>query len=66
MDTLFTDDVITTVLNNTNKKIMGLIEQLPEEVRSNNKYAYLREVTKEEFLAFLVSYMQGTCLDKNF
>ena len=52
MDTLFTDDVITTVLNNTNKKIMGLIEQLPEEVRSNNKYTYLREVTKEEFLAF--------------
>ena len=48
----FTDDVITAVLNNTNKKIMGLIEQLPVEVRSNTKYTYLREVTKEEFLAF--------------
>ena len=34
----FTDDMITTVLNNTNKKIMALIEQLPEEVRSNDKY----------------------------
>ena len=32
----FTDDMIITVLNNTNKKIMSLIEQLPEEVRSND------------------------------
>ena len=62
----FTDDMITTVLNNTNKKIMALIEQLPEEVRSNDKYTYLREVTKEELLAFLVSHMQGACLDKIF
>ena len=29
--------MITTVLNNTNKKIMALIEQLPEEVRRNDK-----------------------------
>ena len=62
----FTDDMITTVLNNTNKKIMALIEQLPEEVRSNDKYTYLREVTKEELLAFLVSHMEGACLDKIF
>ena len=48
---LFTDDMITTVMNN-NKKIMALIEQLPEEVRSNDKYTYLREVIKEELLAF--------------
>ena len=34
---LFTNDMITTVLNNINKKIMALIEQLPEEVRSNDK-----------------------------
>ena len=53
----FTDDMITTVLNNTNKKIMALIEQLPKEVRSNDKYTYLREVTKAELLAFFgVSY----------
>ena len=30
--------MMTTVLNNTKKKIMALIEQLPEEVRSNDKY----------------------------
>ena len=49
--------MITTVLNNTNKKIMASIEQLPEEVRSNDKYTYLREVTKAELLAFFgVSY----------
>ena len=54
---IFTDDMITTVLNNTNKKIMALIEQLPEEVRNNDKYTYLRDVTKEELLAFLVSHM---------
>ena len=66
MDTLFTDDVITTVLNNTNKKIMALIEQLPEEVRSNDKYKSLREVTKEELLAFFgVSYARGL-LGQNF
>ena len=66
MDTLFTDDVITTVLNNTNKKIMALIEQLPEEVRSNDKYTYLREVTKEELLAFFgISYARGL-LGQNF
>ena len=34
----FTDGMMTTVLNNTNKKIMVLIEQLSEEVRSNDKY----------------------------
>ena len=56
----FTDDMITTVLNNTNKKIMALIEQLPEEVRSNDKYTYLREVTKEDLLAFFgISYARG-------
>ena len=43
----FTDDMITTVLNKTNKKIMVLIEQMPEEVRSNDKYTYLREVKKK-------------------
>ena len=43
----FTDDMITTVLNNTNKKIMALIKQLPEEVRIIDKYKYLRKVTKE-------------------
>ena len=63
---LFTDDLITTVLNNTNKKIMALIEQLPEEVRNNDKYTYLREVKKEKLLAFSVSHMQGACLDKIF
>ena len=38
----FTDDMITAVLNNTNKKTMTLIEQLPEEVH-NHKYAYVKE-----------------------
>ena len=62
----FTDDMITTVLNNTNKKIMALIEQLPEEVRSNDKYKSLREVTKEELLAFFgISYARGL-LGQNF
>ena len=52
--------MITTVLNNTNKEIMALIEQLPEEVRSNDKHTYLREVTKEELLAFFgISYARG-------
>ena len=56
----FTDDIITTVLNNTNKKVMALIEKLPEEVRRNDKYTYLREVTKEEHLAFFgISYARG-------
>ena len=41
---VFTDDMITTVLNNTNKKIMALIEQLPEELRSNDKYAYNQSI----------------------
>ena len=57
---LFTDDMITMVLNNTNKKIMPLIEQLPDEGRSNDKYTYLRELTKEELLAFFgISYARG-------
>ena len=58
--------MITTVLNNTNKKIMALIEQLPEEVHSNDKYTYLREVRKEELLAFFgISYARGL-LEQNF
>ena len=63
---IFTDDMITTVLNNTNKKIMVLIEQMPEEVYSNDKYTYLTEVKKKSFLLVLVSHMQGACLDKIF
>ena len=63
---VFTDDMITTVLNNTNKKIMVLIEQLPEEVHSNDKYTYLRKVRKEELLAFFgISYARGL-LGQNF
>ena len=62
----FTDNMITTVLNNTNKKIHALIEQLPEEVRSNDKQTYLREVTKEELLVFFgISYARGL-LGQNF
>ena len=38
-ENFLTGDMITTVWNNTNKKIMALIEQLSEEVRSNDKYA---------------------------
>ena len=39
---------------------MASIEQLPEEVRSNDKYTYLREVTKAELLAFFgISYARG-------
>ena len=63
---IFTDDMIKTVLNNTNKKIMALIEQLPEKVRSNDKYTYLTEVTKEDLLAFFgISYVRGL-LRQNF
>ena len=62
----FTDDMITKVLNNTNKNIMALIEQLAEEVRSNDKYTYLGEVTKEELLAFFgIPYARGW-LGQNF
>ena len=66
METFFTDDMITTILSNINK-FMNLIEQLPEEVCTNYKYTHLQEeVTKEELLAFLVSQVQGVCLDKIF
>ena len=34
----FTDDMITTVLNNTKKKIMAFIKQLHEKVCSNDKW----------------------------
>ena len=52
--------MITTVLNNNNKKIKTLMEQLPKEVRSNDKYTQLREVTKVELFAFFgISYARG-------
>ena len=59
--------MITVVLNNTNKKIMALIEQLPEEIRGNDKYTYLREIlAKEELLVFFgMSYARGL-LVQNF
>ena len=63
---VFTDDIITTALNNTNKKVMVLIEQLPDEIRSNDKYTYFREVTEQELLAiFGISYARGL-LRQNF
>ena len=42
---------------------MALIEQLPEEVRSDDKYRDLKKLQKS---LFLVSHMQGICLDKMF
>ena len=62
----FTDDMITTFLNNNNKKIMASIEQLPEEVLSNDKYNYFREVTEEELLAFFVISYERRLLGQNF
>ena len=62
----FTDDMITTDLNNTNKKIMALIEQLPEEVRIMIKAHTLEQLQKKSFLLFLVAHLQGACLDKLF
>ena len=48
------------VLNNNNSKIIVVIKQLPEEVRNDDKYTtYLREVTKEELLAFCISYARS-------
>ena len=44
---------------------MALFKQLPEEVRSNDNYT-LEKLQKKSFLTFLVSHMQGTCLDKIF
>ena len=45
---------------------MTLTEQLSEEVRSNDKYTYLGEVTREELLAFFgISYSSGL-LGKKF
>ena len=65
--TNFFKDMFTTVLNNTNKKIMALIQQLPE-VCSNDKYIYINGATKEELVAFYgISYMQGAgLLGQNF
>ena len=58
--------MITMVLNNTNKKMMALIEQLPEEVHGNDKYTYLKEVTEDEIFAFFgISYARGL-LGQNF
>ena len=34
----FTDDMITTILSNINKKFIKLIEHLPKEVCTNYKY----------------------------
>ena len=66
--TNFFKDMFTTVLNNTNKKIMALIQQLPKEVCSNDKYTYINRATKEELVAFYgISYMQGAgLLGQNF
>ena len=58
--------MITTALNNTNKKIMALIKQLPEEVRSNDTCTYHREVTKEELLAFFGFLYARGLLGQNF
>ena len=45
---------------------MTLVEQLPEKVHTNDKYTYLREVIKEEFLAFFgISYARHL-LGQNF
>ena len=66
MDKPFMDDMIITFLNNTYQKYTALIEQLPEEVRSNDKYTYLREITKEELLTFFCISYARWLLGQNF
>ena len=58
----FTDDMITAVLNNTNKKIMTWIEQLPEEVH-NHKYAYAKERSYKRRASWFFWYLMCKGLD---
>ena len=51
---------------NTNRKIMALNEQLSEEVRSNDKYTYHREVTREQLLTFFGTLYASGLLGKKF
>lgn len=55
MDCFLTDEMNTVILNNTDNKIMELIEQLSEDVCNNYRY------TCGTYTYLLVSHMQWVC-----
>ena len=56
-----TDDII----KHTNNKIESNLENLPGEIKQNNKYSYIKTVTKNELLAFYGIFYARALLKQN-
>ena len=61
----FTDDMIDDIIKHTNNKIESKLENLPDEIKQNNKYSYIKTVTKNELLAFFGFFYARGLLKQN-
>ena len=59
-----TSEIITTILMYTNGKIHRVIAELPDEMKNNDKYSHIKEVTETELLAFFGFYYATYNKDK--
>ena len=48
----FTDDMIDDIIKHTNNKIESKLENLSDKIKQNNKYSYIKMVTKDKLLTF--------------
>ena len=57
----FTDDMIDDIIKHTNNKIESKLENLPDKIKQNDNYSYIKTVTKNELLRFLDFFMLEIC-----
>ena len=61
----FIDDTIDAIIKHTNNKKESKLENLPDEIKQNNKYSYIKTMTKNELLAFFGFFYARGLLKQN-
>ena len=57
--------MIDDIIEHTNNKIESKLENLPDEIKQNNKYSYIKTVTKNKLLAFFGFFYATGLLKQN-
>ena len=61
----FTDDMTDDIIKQTSNKIESKLENIPDEIKQNNKYSYIKTMTKNGSLAFFGFFYARGLLKQN-
>ena len=65
----FTDDMLDDIMKHTNNKIESKLENLPDEIKQNNKYSYIKTVVVlkncEPELSYILTELCNRCLKES-